>query len=562
MLLSVKKFRLALVLAVLSVSLAGYSQTNEIKTAVRLADADQFDKAQTIFEGLIKQFPKNGNVFYYYGESYLKSYFSDTITITLSEVSAAAAELFKKGNEVDPANPLNMVGLGKVAYYSGDFATAKSYFDQAEAKFPSKANKASTLSKSDQATTLSEISETYLISKVKNIDISIAKLDKALELDSKNPDIYLNLGEAYMEKNDGSKAISNYKMAQELDPKSPLAKVNLGKLWVRAKNWSEAINYYKEAIQIDSTFAPAFLELGVLYSRANQSQLSKKFFKKYIDLTDNINAKLKYVNVLIEIKDFKEAAAQLEDIYKVDSSRNDLNRGLAYCYYETQEYDKALIYIDKFFKKSKPEKVIPSDYLYLGRIQSKKGKDSLAIESFIMAYKIDTANHDILSDIAASYSKMKKYDHAASYYWQKRIKNKATMSDFYKLGIVYIQSQKWGKADTTFGYITENKPEFMGGNAFYYRGISYSQIDLNCDTTIAKGYMEKYIEYAKIDSVKNAKNLINAYDYLASFYLMNKSNKDICMSVFYWEKMLMLDPKNQKAMDLLKDTKGKCPDKK
>jgi tetratricopeptide (TPR) repeat protein len=562
MLLLVKKIRLSLVLVVLSFTLIGYSQTNEIKTAVRLADADQFDKAKAIFDGLIKQYPNNGNIYYYYGESYLKSYFSDTITNSLSDVCAAATELFNKGNQADPSNPLNMVGLGKVAYYKGDFTSAKNYFDQAEAKFPSKTNKTSTLSKTDQALALSEISEGYIISKVKNPDISIAKLEKALELDSKNPDIYLNLGEAYMEKNDGSKAISNYKMAQELDPKSPAAKVNLGKLWVRAKNWPEAITYYKEAIQIDSTFAPGFLELGVLYSRANQSQLSKKYFKKYIDLTDNINAKLKYVNVLIEIKDFKEAVNQLEDIYKVDSSRNDLNRGLAYCYFETQSYDKALLYIDKFFKNSKPEKVIPSDYLYLGRIQSKKGKDSLAIESFIMAYKLDTANHDILTDIATSYSKMKKYEHAAIHYLKKIAKNKATVSDYYKLGIVYIQSQKWGKADTTFGYITTNKPDFMGGNAFLYRGIAFSQIDINCDTTIAKGYMEKYVEYAKVDSVKNSKNLLTAYDYLASFFLINKTFKDICMSVFYWEKMLLLDPKNQKAIDLLKDAKGKCPDKK
>ncbi len=560
--LLVKKIRLSLAFIVLFYALTGYSQTNEIKTAVRLADADQFDKAKAIFDGLIKQYPNNGSIYYYYGESYLKSYFSDTITNSLSEVCAAATELFNKGNQVDPNNPLNMVGLGKVAYYTGDYNGAKNYFDQAEAKFPSKTNKTSTLSKVDQALVLSEISEGYIISKVKNPDISITKLEKALELDTKNPDIYINLGEAYMEKNDGSKAISNYKMAQELDPKSPAAKVNLGKLWVRAKNWNEAINYYKEAIQIDSTFAPGYLELGVLYSRANQSQLSKFYFKKYIDLTDNINAKLKYVNVLIDIKDFKEAVIQLEDIYKVDSSRNDLNRGLAYCYFETQNYDKAIIYIEKFFKNSKPEKIIPSDYLYLGRIQSKKGKDSLAIESFVIAYKLDTANHDILTDIAASYSKMKKYDEAAAHYLKKIAKNKATTSDYYKLGIVYIQSQKWGKADTTFKYITTNKPDFMNGNAFYYSGIACSQMDPSCDTTFAKDNMTKYIEYAKTDSVKNANNLTNAYFYLGSFYVTSKKYKDFCEAKYYYEKILFLDPKNQKAAELLKDAKKVCPDKK
>ena len=152
------------------------------------------------------------------------------------------------------------------------------------------------------------------------------------------------------------------KMAQELAPKSPAAKLRLGNLWIRAKNYTEAIGYYKEGIAIDSTFAPAYLELGKLYSKANQLDKSLYYFKKYDEMSTNISAKIKYVNVLMESKKYDEALTKLNEISKSDTSRNDLNRAFAISYYETTKYDKALISSENFFKKATPDKIKVIDY--------------------------------------------------------------------------------------------------------------------------------------------------------------------------------------------------------
>jgi len=554
-----KKIKFLTIFLFLSSVLSAGAQDKEIKKAIRFADGDQFDKAKSIFEKLIQERPNDGDVYYYFGESYLKSFFSDTISTDFLEVCDNARKLFEKGIEVAPNNPLSYAGLGKIAIYSGDFTKAKQYFDLAESKFPTKANKLQ-LSKEDQAEVLLEIGEAYITGPQKDVEMALIKLNRAAELDSKSPEIYLLIGDAYMLKNDGSTAKANFNKAEELDSKSPSAKLRVGKLWVRAKNWPDAIQYYKNAIEIDSVFAPPYLDLGVIYVRANQPQTAKPYFEKYVTLTNNINAKLKYVNVLIELEDYKEAISQLNDVIKVDSSRNDINRAFYYCFFEIQDYQKAKQYMDKFFGKVKPEKIIPSDYIYQGKIYQKLGQDSIAILSFIKATTLDSANCDLYNYIVDSYNKLKQYNEAIKCLKLKIAKNCSTPGDYFKMGLNYYYLKEFGKADTSLQWVTTNKPEMMNGKAWMYRGICIAMADVNStDTNLAKQCFEQHIKIAKsIDSVKTANDLKISYDYLASYYYTNKKEKDVCLAREYWNKILAIDPNNKKALDLLKDTAGQC----
>jgi len=549
------------------------AKSQDLNTARNLTGAEQFEAAAKIFKSLIVKEPNNGTYYYYYGENFLKAYFADTLSNSIKEETDAALVFYKKGLEVDPNNPLNNVGKGKVALYNGDAKTAKTEFDDAQNKFPSKTNKTSKLSKDDQAITLMCIAEAYINApKKKDINLALLFLDKAIALDPKNPEIYLIKGDAYMENNDGTNAITNYKKAEELDPKSPKAKLRIGQLRFRTKSYQDAQTYYKDALLIDSTYAPAYLELGVTFAKAGQNEVAKKYYKKYLELSNNVSAKVKYGLVLYDLKDYSEAIEQFNEVMAIDSSRNDLNRALAYCYFEDKKYDKALYYITKFFKNTKPEKTINLDYVYYARILAKSKMDSLAVTQFKIAYERDSTNTDMLSEMATSLAKMKKYNDAADALNKKIaiMKDKAEPNDYYSLGKNYYnnlsQLEKSDtslyykmllKADTAFSTVLSLQSGHI--NALLLKATTRSMIDdyknPKLMVGLAKPYFELYIQKTQQDSVKYVKDRITAYNYLGYYYLIYK---DYCNSIACWERIVAVDPKNEKALGALKDLKGKC----
>jgi hypothetical protein len=74
---------------------------------------------------------------------------------------------------------------------------------------------------------------------------------------------------------------------------------------------------------------------------------------------------------------------------------------------------------------------------------------------------------------------------------------------------------------------------------------------------LAKPTFEILIEKAKSDSAKNSNELRVAYSYLAFYYFLKysitKSQNDGIISKGYCEKVLAIEPNNEKAKGILKE---------
>jgi len=532
----------------------------DIQAALKLTRAERFEDANKAFIALLQKDLKNGDIYYYYGENYLQEYYSDTINNSFKELSDSAKMLFSRGSEMDPANPLNYVGIGQIALMLKDQPKAQQNFSKAVSLLPSKANKGLVMAPDKQATVYIRLANAYIKSGVYDTTLVFGYLRTAEKLDSKNYDLYIVKGDAYIFMlNDGSKAILNYNIAQSLNPKAPFAKLRVGQLWMRARNYKDALTYYQEVVKIDSSFAPAYRELGYLLSRANRNDEAKQNYKKFLQLSGgNTTARIQYVNTLIELKNYTEAINQLNEILKTDTSNNDLNRALAYSYYETGQYDKGLLYGKKFFNRAKPDKIRATDYVYLGRSYAKTKQDSLAHENLLKAFQMDTSRSDLLSEAAVSMMKLKKYDKAIEDYNQKIARNKAVPGDYFALGLAYYNIKKWGKADSTLMYFSTLIPDHLQG--YLWRARSLVNIDTTCKLGLAKPVYEVLIEKAKSDSVKNAKELLESYSYLAYYYLVQftdtKDQQFGRESIDYCNKVLAIQPPDpnytEKAKGILK----------
>jgi tetratricopeptide (TPR) repeat protein len=354
-------------------------QAQDLNSAIQLTKSESYDKAEEMYKALIQKEPGNSKNYFYYGENYLLDYFADTISNSLVVATKAAKEIYEKGVSANPNDPLNYIGLAKVAYYLGDDDKANEM--RAKAKsflLPYKKIKKITPPAPDYAFALAKIAESYTRDGIVDTSLALPLIRQAITIDSKNRDIYLIAGDLYMMVNDGSNAIKNYNLAQFADPQSPTAAMKIGYVYVKGRALQQAIPNFEEAIRLNANYAPAYRELGQLYWRAGRLEQSKTNFKKYLELTaGNIPAKTRYVNSLFYAGDYDEVIKNVEEILAVDNSRAYMNRLAGYSYYEKEnpDYDKALSYMETLFKKVNPESILQKDHHYMARILMKKNQN-------------------------------------------------------------------------------------------------------------------------------------------------------------------------------------------
>lgn len=368
-----------LLAVIFSVMLVSNVSAQDLNSAIQLTRSEQYDEAEVVLKNLIQKEPANSKYYFYLGENYLLDYFADTISNSLAVATKAAQEIYQKGVNANSGDPLNYIGLAKVASYLEDENKANEMRTKARSLLlPYKNLKKIVPPAKEYAFALSKIAESYIKDNTVDTSKALPLIRQALTIDNKNADNYLIAGDIYMLVNDGSNAIKNYNQAQFADPKSPTANMKIGYVYVKGRALQSAIPYFEEAINLNSNYAPAYRELGQLYWRAGRLEQSKTNFKKYLDLTaGNIPAKTRYVNSLFYAGDFEEVIKNVEEILKVDQSRGYMNRLAGYSCFEMEnpDYDKALSYMETLFKTVNPDYILQKDYHYLARILLKKNQN-------------------------------------------------------------------------------------------------------------------------------------------------------------------------------------------
>ena len=366
-----RRFKLAVLPAALICMISGTGlKAQTLQEAITFTKNEQYDKAEAMFQQLIKSEPGNAKVYFHYGENALLNYFSDTISNSLTVATKDAADIFNKGVTANINDPLNYVGLAKVSFYNGENAKAEELRVKAKGLLPPYKKVTKITNPKDYAYTLAKIAESYI--RFEQVDTSKALpfIRHALKIDPRNSEVYIIAGDIYILVNDGSKAIKNYNLAQDWDLKSPTANMKIGSIYVKGRNLMAAIPFYEQAIALDQNYAPAYRELGQLYSMAGRFNESKKYFEKYLELTQgNIPAKIRYVNALFYAKEYDEVIKNVEEIFAIDNSRTYMNRIAGYSAYEEGNYELAQKYMDKLFASLEADRMIKKDYIYYARIQ-------------------------------------------------------------------------------------------------------------------------------------------------------------------------------------------------
>lgn len=309
---------------------------------------------------------------------------------------------------------------------------------------------------------------------------------------------------------------------------------------------------------MDPTFAPAYKELGFLYAHKGDNENAKINFQKFLQLSSgNVEAQLQYINTLFSLKDFTEAGIQAAKVLKTDSSNVDVYRALAYSDFETGKIDQAKKELDDFFKKTNPDNIRTSDYAYYARTLAKLKQDSLAGVYFLKAYQADTSQNSYLTEAANIFNEAKCYKQAAKVYQMKIQLGVQTLADYFYLGYDYYADNNFHKSDSAFSVLIQKVPTYIP--AYIWKARALSMTDPDTKNGAALPAYQTFLAKTDSDAAKYSSEREEAYSYITFYYFVkfsqSKSREDAQQALNYGEKVLAINPNDEKAKEIIDNIK-------
>lgn len=481
-------------------------------------------------------------------------YWLSQVHLTQNNIEGAKGVLRKGMEGANGSNPLLLAGMGHVELSEGKANEARQRFETAIS-----------LSKGKDVAVLNAIGKANL-EKAGDAPYAIEKLKMATQIKGfKEPDVYINMGDAYRKLLDGGGAVSSYQNALTVDPKYAAAKYKIAKVYLTQGNDQKDVflRNFDEAIALDPKYAPAYYDLYV-YHFLRDVNKSTTYFNQYKPLADKGPA-LDYEEASLKFAsgDFKGAIAKADELLVSQGANADnrLYRLKGYSYDKMGDSLNAVKELETFFEKARPDQIIPDNYLTLAINSAKFPERQAKVDKYFqMAIDADTSivNKIDYTRKAADFFKKAKNQPKSIEWYNKllTINPNPTKTDLFNAGIENLNGQKLDRADSIFNmYKIKYPDEFFG---YYWSFRTKIVIDSTMERGLALPDCQKFIEIAETDKVKYKNSLILAYGYMAGYNANIK--KDFATAISYLDKIIVVDPTNPDALknkEILQKAMGK-----
>lgn len=507
-----------------------------VKDGVNDLYAERYKSAQATFEKLLAENPNNIEATYWLGQTHIAA-----------ENVQAAKDVYSKALMASANAPLVIVGMGHVELLQKKVEDARQRFEAAITMSRGR--------KGDDPEILNAVGRAIVDSysdkeKIGDINYAVAKLEAAVERDSKNPEIYLNLGNAYRKARPGEgggKAFENYTKAADLDKRFAPPSYQLAQLFNTQKNWELFEKYLNDAIERDPKFAPAYYDLYYLKLGKLDFAAAEEYAKQYIANSDpDVQNDYLRVQTLWAKKSFDEAIAGARDIIAKAGPhvKARVFKLIADSYLQKKDTAAARPYIDDYFAKAKPDEITALDFDLKASIYSAiPGEEAEVLESYLEGIKADTVldnKIDLLKKGIAFFNSRKQYEQ--EYALQEvllKIKPEPNINDLFGAGIASYRSKDYARSREIFAIVAEKYPDQEYGWEWKFNNAQL--IDTVKKDSIAMQDAISLLEFAQKDTAKYYRQIVNS-SYFLAIYHNEKGDKDKAIEYLKIMKSATKDP--------------------
>ncbi len=525
-----------LFLSVLLFSISLKAQT--IDQAKSLLYYEKYKSARAAFEKLVAANANDVDAVYWLGQTMIMP--DDKNAKDVSDAKA----LYQKTSLANSNSALLLAGIGHIELLEGKDQDARNHFETAIS-----------ISQGKSVPALNAVGFANVNAKNGDAAYAVDKLKLAIAAAKKmtDPDVYVNLGDAYKKTGDGGQAQIAYEAALALNPKYARASYRIGKIYQTQGAAQEDIymKYYNEAIAKDPAYAPVYENLYNLYYTTDVPK-SAQYLDKFLANTDDnpkncyLRASILYAQAL-----FADAVKKADECIGSNPTPYPKLFGIkAYAYNKLKDSVNAKASFEKYFKLADTSIIGMGDYATYASVLLKfPGNDSIAGTYVDKAVALDTLEANkvtYLKAMAANYETQKKFKEAADWYNKvvtvKKVPGKV---DLYNAGYNYFRTGKYDAAINIFTFYSQKFPE----DAFGYYMVAKSKwgIDSLMAQASANADFEKTITVGMADTVKYKLQVIGSYKYFVAYYANVK--KDNAKAVEYCDKILSLDPQDTDALN-------------
>jgi tetratricopeptide (TPR) repeat protein len=521
-------------LLLVTLVLSNTMKAQSIEEGKKFLYYEKYKSAKNVFEKLVAANPNNTDAAYWLGIS----------DIGLDDIAGAKA-LYQKTLMANSNSALLLAGIGYVELIEGKVQDARNHFETAIS-----------LSQGKNLVVLNAVGFANSTPDSKNGDAAYAidKLKQAIALKGmKDPDLWVNLGDAYRKTGDGGQAQTSYEAALALDPHYARAKYRIGKIYQTQGPTQEEIymKYYNDAIAIDKDYAPLYQNLYQLYYNTNVN-LSADYLEKYLAAKGDDEPDACYLRVSMKYAEglYPDVLVEADKCIAASGNATPNLYGLkGYAYNKMKDSVKAKSAFELYFNKQKPDKIGGNAYSTYASILLKfPGNDSLAGTYIDKAVALDSVEVDkvnFLKGMAAYYEAQKNYKAAGEWFSKiLNVKKTVTKTDMYYAGYDYFRSGNYTQAINIFNLYSQKYPE--DAFSYYMIGKANWAIDSTLSLGLANPSFEKAIQVGLVDSVKYKNQLIGSYKYFVVYNVSAKKDKDAALA--YCEKILALDPADAETL--------------